>query len=393
MSSPGTAVVTGRGARRARRGHPWIFRDDLREVDAEPGQIVQLLDGSGATCGWAAYSARSRIALRVVRRGGEPPSPAFWTSMLDAALARRGSAACSLDGCIRLLHSDADGFPGLTVDRYGAHLVTQRTTPWAERASGEILASLADRVGAESVLARDDAPAREPEGLERAVRQIRGSTPEEIEVPSAGVRRFVDPRGGHKTGLYLDQQENQRQAAAWFREGPLLDAFSGEGGFALPLAFAGLPVIAVDLARPGLERADRAAAALGIAERIEFVHGNVFDYLADAERRGAVFPGILLDPPPFARHRSSVPAAAKGYRDLHRRALRCLAPGGRMATFCCTATVGAEEFEALVREGAEEAAAGLRILARLGPGLDHPERLELPESRYLKGLLLERETG
>ncbi len=391
MSYPGTAVVSGRGARRSRRGHPWIFRDDLREVGAESGEIVRVLDGAGEPCGWAAYSSHSRIALRVVRRGAEPPDARFWTSRLEAALARRGDPAP--EGCARLLHADADGFPGLTVDRYGAHLVIQRTTPWAERESGGMLEWLVERTGAESVLARDDASVREQEGLERVVRQISGSTPAEIEVLSAGIRRFVDPWHGHKTGLYLDQQENQRRAASWFREGPVLDAFSGEGGFALPLASAGLDVVAVDLSRPGLERADRAARALGAGDRIEFVHGNVFDYLADAERRQILFPAILLDPPPFARHRSSARGAARGYRDLHRRALRCLAPGGRMATFCCTATIGAEEFEALAREGAEEAVAGLRVLARLGPATDHPERLELPESRYLKGLLLERETG
>ncbi len=395
MSGPGTAVVSGRGARRARRGHPWIHREDLRAAEADPGEIVRVLDASGAPCGWAAYSPASRIVLRIVRRGGAagdaPPAEAFWSARLERALSARGAAAAAGPGCARLLHADADGFPGLTVDRYGTHLVVQRTTAWAERHAGPLLEQLAARVGAESILARDDAPGREAEGLPRAVTQLLGTTPALIEVEAGGAMRRVDPRLGHKTGLYLDQQENQRRAADWFAEGPVLDAFCAEGGFALPLAAAGRPVVAVDQSRPGLERALAAAEAAGLAERIEFIHGNVFDLLAASEDEGRRFPAIVLDPPPFARRRSAAAGAARGYRDLHRRALRCLAPGGRMATFCCTATVGAEEFEAMVREGAEEAAAALTVLARLGPAADHPERIELPESRYLKGLLLQRD--
>jgi 23S rRNA (cytosine1962-C5)-methyltransferase len=396
MSGPGTAVVSGRGARRARRGHPWIHREDVRTAAAAAGDIVRVLDASGAPCGWAAYSPASRIALRVVCRGGAagdpPPSEAFWSGHLERALAGRGKAAPAGPGCTRLLHADADGFPGLTVDRYGAHLVVQRTTVWADRFGAPLLEQLAARVGAVSILARDDAPGRDAEGLPRTIVQLLGETPALIEVEAGGVPRRVDPWHGHKTGLYLDQQENQRRAANWFPEGPVLDAFCAEGGFALPLAAAGRPVVAIDQSRPGLERALAAAEAAGLDGRIEFIHGNVFDFLAAAEAEGRRFPAMVLDPPPFARHRSAAAGAARGYRDLHRRALRCLAPGGRMATFCCTATVGAEEFEAMVREGAEEATAGLTVLARLGPAADHPERIELPESRYLKGLLLRRDT-
>lgn len=396
MSGPGTAVVSGRGARRVRRGHPWIYREDLLSVEADAGAIVRVVDASGAPCGWAAWSPAARIVLRVVCRasaasGGHAPDGAFWSGRLTRALAAREAAALAGPGCARLLHADADGFPGLTVDRYGPHLVAQRTTAWADRQGGELLEQLAARTGAVSILARDDAPGREAEGLPRTVVQLRGTTPATIEVEAGGVMRRVDPWHGHKTGLYLDQQENQRRAPAWFAQGPVLDAFCAEGGFALPLAAAGRTVVAIDQSRSGLERALAAAEAAGLDGRVELVHGNVFDFLAAIEAEGRRFPAIVLDPPPFARRRAAAGGAARGYRDLHRRALRCLAPGGRMATFCCTATITAEEFEAMVREGAEEAAAALTVLARLGPSADHPERLELPESRYLKGLLLQRD--
>ncbi|MCU0254598.1 MAG: methyltransferase domain-containing protein, partial [Acidobacteria bacterium] len=355
MSDPGTVVVNGRGARRTRRGHPWIHREDLRSIDADAGAIVRVVDAGGAPCGWAAYSPASRIALRVVQRGGgpgaAPPDDRFWAARLERALQLRGAAAAAGPGCARLLHADADGFPGLIVDRYGSHLVAQRTTVWAEKHGAALLEALAARVGAESVLARDDAPGREAEGLPRAVVQLVGTTPASIEAEAGGALRRIDPWQGHKTGLYLDQQENQRRAPAWFPEGPVLDAFCAEGGFALPLAAAGREVTAIDQSRPGLERALAAAESAGVDDRIEFVHGNVFDFLAQCEAEGRRFPAIVLDPPPFARRRSGAAGAARGYRDLHRRALRCLAPGGRMATFCCTATVGAEEFEAMVREG------------------------------------------
>lgn len=390
MSRPGTATVSGRGARRARRGHPWVYAEDVHQAgDAHPGEILRVLDRDGRFCCWAAWSPRSKIALRRVSRAPGPPDDAFWERRLEAALERRGKQAEAGAGCARLVHADAEGFPGFTADRYGEHLVIQATTVWAGLAAGRLVPLLARKTGCTSALARNDAAVRDLEGLPRITEQMVGLTPPLVVAEEAGFRREIDCWRGHKTGLYLDQQDNHRAAPGWL-SGRILDLFAAEGGFAVPLAAAGYTVTAVDQSRPLLERGEKAAGDAGVGKAVEWVEANAFDYLADLERRQDLFDGIVLDPPPFARRRSEVPGAERGYRDLHRRALRCLRPGGRLLTFSCSFTLNAEEFESLVRRGAEEAEVETAVLGRPGPAADHPEVLDLPESRYLKGLLLAR---
>lgn len=384
-----TAVVDARGATRARRGHPWIYSDNVLALDAAPGDLVRVLDREQRWCCWAVASPHSKISLRRVRAAQATPDRSFWHTRLNEALALRGPRAVGPEGCTRLLHADADGFPGLTIDRYGPHLVVQATTAWADREGPALAAQVATQVGAISILSRGDAQVRELEGLQRAVVPWQGVTPETIEVEAGGVGRIVDPYRGHKTGLYLDQQDNQRAALGWLR-GEVLDLFCGEGGFALPLALAGHRVTAVDSSRPGLERADAAANQAGVSDRIEWVDGDVFDWLHAAERERRLVDAVILDPPPFARRRAEVEGGLRGYRDLHRRALRLLRPGGRLLSFSCSFNVSPEAFEGAAREAAAEAQAIVRLLGRPGAAADHPELLELPESRYLKGLLLER---
>lgn len=390
MLATGSAVVDGRGARRARRGHPWIERSSIVELDAPPGAVVRVTDRSGEFACWAACSPESWFPLRTVRRRDERPGEEYWIERIAAALARRdyeGGLSCA-----RLINADADGLPGLTLDVYAGHLVVQASTAWADLNAGFVSEHVAQRVGAVSVLARNDLAVRSKEGLALDVRQLVGTTPEEITAECAGVRRFVDLWRGHKTGLYLDQQLNQRRAAGWL-SGRLLDLFSGEGGFALPLAVAGNDVIAVDQAEAGLARGRRAAEASGVAGSVQWSRENAFDLLARLDAAGDRFDGAICDPPPFTRGRGRRREALKAYKDLHRRTLRLLRSGGRLLTFCCTFAVDAGEFESAVRTGAEEASASVRVLARPGQGPDHTEILELPESRYLKGLLLEVEAS
>lgn len=274
------------------------------------------------------------------------------------------------------------------MDRYGPHLVLQATTAWADRVAPLCAARLVERTGAASVLARNDAGVRSLERLPREVVQLLGATPAEIEVEEAGVVRFVDPWHGHKTGLYLDQQDNHRAAPGWF-SGRVLDLFAGDGGFAVPLAAAGCDVTAVEQSAAVVARGRRAAERAGAGERAVYVEDNAFDVLTSLDKAGERFDAIVLDPPPFARRREEREGALRGYRDLNRRALRSLRPGGRLLTFSCSFAIDDAAFEAIVREAAEEAEVEARVLARPGPAADHPELLALPESRYLKGLLLE----
>jgi 23S rRNA (cytosine1962-C5)-methyltransferase len=303
-------------------------------------------------------------------------------------LAQRGTRAAADQGCARLVHAEADGCPGLTVDRYGHHLVVQASTAWADRVQHQFARELLTATGCVSALARADVRARQLEGLPLTVEALIGTTPATLEVEAGGAQRLVDPYAGHKTGLYLDQQENHRRAPHGL-SGRVLDLFCGEGGFSLPLALAGHGVTAVDQSRAGLERADAAAARCRPPVAIEWIEADVFDWLDDAVRRGARFDAVILDPPPFARKRAERDGGLRGYRDLHRRALRLLAPGGRLLSFSCSFHVDPASFEGTLRDGAEEAAVSLRLVERLGPASDHPELVELPESRYLKGLLVE----
>ncbi|MFN7966449.1 MAG: class I SAM-dependent rRNA methyltransferase [Acidobacteriota bacterium] len=391
-TSAAAAVVDGRGARRARRGHPWIYQDDIAKLAAEPGDLVRVVDRHAVFCCWAIASPASKISLRRVSRVETPPDRAFWTERLRSALARRGTRARAGEGCARLLHAEADGFPGLTVDRYGEHLVLQATTVWADRVQGELAQELLSETGCTTALARSDARGRELEGLPLTVTPLIGEPPVVLDVEEGGALRRVDIYRGHKTGLYLDQQDNHRAACGWL-QGRVLDLFCGEGGFALPLALAGCRVIAVDQSRPGLERADAASERNGVSAGIEWIEGDVFDFLADAESNRTTVDAVVLDPPPFARRRAELEGGLRGYRDLHRRALKLLPIGGRMLSFSCSFHASPADFESTVRDAAEEAACSAVILARPGPAEDHPELLELPESRYLKGVLIEKRAG
>ncbi|MDH3285133.1 MAG: class I SAM-dependent methyltransferase [Acidobacteriota bacterium] len=388
MPALGTAVVDGRGFRRARRGHPWLHRENVVEIDAAPGSIVRVFDRAGTFACWAACSPASRIPLRRVSRADVPPDAAFWRERLSRCAERRDPLP--RQGSRRLVNADAEGLPGLTVDWYAGHVVYQATTAWADRAAPELLPVLAERLGAISVLARNDVPVRKLEDLPLEVIDLIGATPGEIVVENAGVLRDVDPRRGHKTGLYLDQQVNQARAAGWLH-GEVLDLFSGEGGFSVPLAVAGRRVLAADQSGAGLTRARRAAERAGVAGRIEWFEGNAFDLLARLEGEGRRFDAVIADPPPFARRRDKARPATKAYKDVHRRALRLVKEGGRMLSFCCSFHIDAQSFEEAARAGAEEAGRLCRVIERPGAAPDHPERLELPESRYLKGLLIEIE--
>ena len=392
MGRVGRVVVTGRGARRARRGHPWTWADDVLAVEDSPapGDVCRVEDRSGSFCCWASFSPRSRIVLRRLSRDPDPPGRETWISRFRAAIALRRDYPVDDPPCLRLVHAEADGFPGLVVDRYGDLLVCQPTTPWADRLVRELAAEFAGIAGARAVLGRLDAPARRLEGLPLSVEALHGSPPAELRVVEAGVPRVVDPRAGHKTGLYLDQQRNHRRAPAMLGGGEVLDLFAAEGGFALPLAAAGARVVAVERSAELLARGRRSATEAGVADRVEWIEGNAFDVLAAWQKEGRSFDAVVLDPPPFARSRGARAGAARGYRDLHRRAFRLLRPGGRLLSFSCSFAVDAAAFEEAARAGVEEAGGSARVLARPGPAPDHPELLEVPESRYLRGLLLER---
>ena len=384
------ALITRRGADRLRAGHPWIYRSDVVRADAEPGDVVRLVGEKRRRHGWALWSDRSQIALRQIAVEGEIEAfdeRAWLDDRLRAAVAYRQALDLGGDAG-RLVHGEADRLPALVVDRYGDVLVVQALCQGMDRRLGTIVERLVDIVGPRGILARHDPAVRSLEGLERRIDVVHGEVPDRVEVVDEGVRREVDVRHGQKTGLFLDQRENYRAAARYGR-GRGLDAFSYQGGFALHLARVCDSVVALDSSAPALDGLRAAAAANGLAN-VEAREANVFDALREFEIAGERFDAIVLDPPAFAKQKRSVERAAAAYKEINLRALKLLEPGGCLATFSCSFHIAPELFEAIVAAAAADARAAVALVERRLQARDHPVLLGVPETSYLKGLILRR---
>jgi 23S rRNA (cytosine1962-C5)-methyltransferase len=286
--------------------------------------------------------------------------------------------------------SEADGLPGLVVDRYGPVLVTQCLTLGMARVRTEIVAGLGEIVGDTAVFDMDEPASARLEGFEPAHGWARGAGPDTVRVHEDGVSFEVTIGAGHKTGLYLDQRENRARAGSLGRGRDVLDAFSYTGGFACHALHGGARrAICIESSPEAIAAARKNFALNGLAERAEIHAVNVFDELRRLERAGARFGLIVVDPPPFARSRSAVPAAVRGYKEINLRAMRLLDRGGHLLTFSCSHHVPDGLFEEICRDAAADAGARMRVVDRLGQASDHPVLLTVPETRYLKGLLLE----
>jgi 23S rRNA (cytosine1962-C5)-methyltransferase len=379
--------LTAKGMRWQRTGHPWLYRDDLvGEPKLPPGEMAAVLGPGDRFLGQAFYSAHSRIALRFVTHGEEPVDGAFWEERLQRALAYRQRLAGDTDA-YRLIYAEADGFPGLVADSYAGHLALQTLHPGMERRLPEIIDLLQRQLTPKSITLRHDAEVRRLEGLPLEVKTVAGDLPGRVEVREGGVRLWVDIRGGQKTGLFLDQREN-RAAAANYARGRVLDAFSYQGAFALHLARRAQHVTLVESSAAALEMA-RENARLNDLDNLDYVKGNVFGYLKAAVAAGQRFDTVVLDPPAFAKSRGERPAALKGYREINRRAFQLLNPGGVLITCSCSYNLSEPEFLVIVREAAAEAQRQAKLIERRGAARDHPALLSLPESLYLKCLILE----
>ena len=382
-----SAVLTPRGVERAKSGHVWIYRSDLAEVTAAPGDVVDVVGPRGRPVGSAFYSDRSQIALRLLTAGGAVVAERFLEERLDRAIRFRESLAIDATA-YRLVHGEGDQLPSLIVDRYGDHLVVQTLSQGADRRLPEIVAALEARLRPAGILVRNDAKVRGLEGLEPHVTVIAGEVPDRVPVREGRVQYEVDLRGGQKTGLFLDQREN-REAALRYAHGRLLDGFSYDGGFALALAPACTDVIALEISADASARIQANAARNGI-RGLEVRTVNVFDELHEMDRNEMRFDTIVLDPPAFAKNKASVPKALTGYKEINRRALRLLAPGGILVTCTCSHHVDDVLFEDVVRAAAADAGVAVSIIEKRTQGRDHPVLLGVPETLYLKCLILRK---
>ncbi len=384
-----TVVVSGRAEERIQAGHLWIYRSDVLEVQAAPGDTVTVLGTRRRPVGHALYSDRSQISLRLLSHGAEPADTALWRRRLESAIAFRQSLAIDATA-YRLVHAEGDLLPSLIVDRYGDYLVLQSLSQGVERLLPTITALLVDLVAPRGILARNDVKVRALEGLDSRVEVLHGAVPPTIPAREGPVEYDVDPWKGQKTGLFLDQREN-REAATAYARGRLLDCFSYNGGFAMRLAPRCGEVVAVDVSADAVARIAANAARNGLAN-IEAREANVFDELRRLEREGERFDTVVLDPPAFAKNKASVPNAMAGYREINLRALHLLNPGGTLVTCSCSYNMDEAAFGQVVHEAAADALVHVTVLEKRMQGRDHPVLLGVPETYYLKCFILRRIT-
>ena len=380
-----------RGREKRARTHPWIFKGDVADVtDVAPGSAVTVVDAAGRFVGRGLYNPRPALCCRLLTWTDEPLDAAFLRRRLGQALALRARGRPGLPELGRLVWSDADGLPGLVVDRYGPVLVVQCLTLGMARRRPLVLDALGALTSGLPVFDLDEAVAARLEGFEPARGWARGAGPASVEVAEDGVRFRVTLGAGQKTGLYLDQRENRARARRLAAGRDALDAFCYTGGFGChALAGGARRAVLVESSPEALAAARENLALNGLTDRAEIVAANAFDELRRLERGGARFGLVVLDPPPFARNRTAVDAALRGYKEINLRAMRLLEPGGHLLTFSCSHHVTEALFEDVCRAAAADAGVRLRVLERLAQASDHPVLLTVPETRYLKGLLLE----
>ena len=383
-----TAIVKARGEERIRAGHPWIYRSDVADVTgAEPGMVVQVRGPRHRALGHALFSDRSQIVLRMVARGDRPIDDAHWRQRLASAIAFRRTLDIDATA-YRLVHGEADLLPSLIVDRYDEYLVMQALSQGMDRLTPTLVRLLVELTGAKGVLARNDPKVRLLEGLEQKVEILHGQVPESVTVREGAITYTVDPWRGQKTGLFLDQREN-REAAARYAHGRMLDCFSYNGGFALALANKCDVVEALDVSPDAVARIAANAAANGITN-LRAREANVFDELRHLEREGTRFDTIVLDPPAFAKNKASIPNALAGYKEINLRALRLLNTGGYLVTCSCSYNVDESMFAAAVFEASADAHAEVTVVEKRMQGRDHPVLLGVPETYYLKSFILRK---
>jgi 23S rRNA (cytosine1962-C5)-methyltransferase len=387
MQIEGPVVVSRKGQARVERGHPWVFRSDVvKDGGATAGAIVRVAGVRGEPLGFALWSERSEIRLRMLERG-EALAPSFLRDRIERALRWRATVAAGADA-YRVVHGEGDGLPSLVVDRYGDYLSVQTLSQGTERAKPEIVAALVELLKPRGIVERNDPKVRTLEGLEQTVSVLHGEVPERVEISEGDVRLAVDLREGQKTGLFLDQRENHL-AARRYAKGRVLDAFCYDGGFALQVARDAESVIAVDLSAEALARVKANAERNGLGN-VETRDANVFDLLHELDKREERFDTVILDPPAFAKSRDAIPKATRGYKEINRRALRILKPGGCLVTCSCSYHVHEDDFEAILADAATDAGATVTVVEKRRQARDHPVVLGVPETYYLKCFVLRR---
>ncbi len=379
------AQISSTAVRRIRQGHLWIYSGDIERGPEQDPAIVQVVDASGNILGYAFYSAKSQIRLRLFSREATPPTPELLRDRVQRAFARRKNAFID-ESATRLIFGEGDLLPGIIVDRYRDCLVLQTLTWGAEAIKPLLVEILNNSIGPAGILERNDVKARRLEGLEETSSVLSGAIPDRIEIMEDGTRFLVDIRGGQKTGFFLDQSQN-RMAARKYASGQALDCFTNTGAFALQFAGHCDSVLAVDVSPDSLQMAQQNCALNGF-NNLKFEAANVFDYLRELETAGKSFDIICLDPPAFAKNRKALPGARSGYKEINLRALKLLKQEGILITSSCSYHMSEADFFEILCEAARDTRRYIQVIERRGQATDHPTLAGMPETHYLKCFFL-----
>ena len=375
--------------RRILQGHRWVFGNEVagRLTDHEPGEWMEIVSSKGVPLGSGYINPHSLIVARIICPPGSRPDEAFFRELFVRADALRknlypGSA------CYRAVFGESDGLPGLVVDRYDNVVVYQVTTLGMAAMEPLMRDLLMELYHPEALVFRNDVGVRTLEGLSLEKGTAVGLLPEDLRVDVDGVLFRVDPLKGQKTGLFLDQRDNRRALGKYVAGKSVLDLFCYNGGWSLSAALAGAArVVGVDESGEAVAHARENAGLNGVSDRCDFVEAEVFHHLRTVEK--GEFDVVVLDPPAFAKSKSSLNAAAKGYTDLNRRALSVLKSGGILVTCSCSRHMNESLFRESLLQASQAAGKRLRVLETRGQAGDHPTLLAMPETDYLKCLFLE----
>jgi 23S rRNA (cytosine1962-C5)-methyltransferase len=385
-----TVVISRKGVLWYRTGHTWIYRDDIADTgNSAGGDIVTVRDNKGRFLGKALYSNKSKIALRILTREDEIINEAFLARRITRAIELRRKRIATHEA-VRLVYSEGDMLPGLIADKYADWIVLQTLVPGINRLLPLIAGIFYQTLKPRGIVCRNDATARALEDLPREKKMLIGKQPPLLEIKEHGVLFLIDLWNGHKTGMYLDQTEN-RLTVKQYARGNVLDCFSYQGHFAINVAGAADKVTAVESSAEAVSFIDK-NRVLNKLDNIMPVQENAFDYLRRSHKENVRFDTIILDPPPLARRKSHLDGALRAYKEINLRSMHILSPGGVLATFCCSHSISHDLFLTVLREAAADAGATCRLLHPLTQAPDHPVLLNVPETAYLNGFIIQKVT-
>jgi 23S rRNA (cytosine1962-C5)-methyltransferase len=379
------AIVNGKGAKRIRQGHLWIYRSDVVGVEANGGEVVSVFDEQERFVGKAFFSDKSEITLRFVGTKDETINREFWTRKIVEAAKRRSNNESNTN-TFRLINSEGDLIPSLIIDNYAGNFVIQTLSQGTEKLKETFVEILRENFDVISIIERNDVKVRELEGLEQIKGVLFGELPDEIMIEQDGIKFYVSLLKGQKTGSFLDQRDNHF-AARKYAFGKALDCFTFNGGFALNMAKTCESVTAIDISVEAVKLGKR-NAELNDIKNVKFTTANVLDKLRELETSGQKFDTIVLDPPAFVKSRSAINQAIRGYKEINLRALKLLNRNGILITCSCSFHFNEDMFLEVVEEAAEQTRKRVQLIEKRMQSIDHPILLGMPESYYLKCFIL-----